>query len=221
MKLTYAEIRREVGRFLAIGPSASWDTSTADSVNDAIVRGCRKFYFPDAILEQDGPLVGHEWSFLQVDHEITLSPGVSSHVLPSDFVRITSRPSIDGSDYPLSEVSDKDLRDLSNTGGGEGFPQYYHISRTMESGSLEYQIKLYPVPSDTLLLRFEYLVSPPTPSDSQEPLITAATSEALLASILAAADEVLNYETQTEGKHLERFKTLLASAILADRNIGG
>lgn len=221
MKLTYAEIRREVGRFLALGPANTWDASTADSVNDAILRGCRKFYYPEAILEQDGPLVGHDWSFLQVSHSLTLSPGISDYALPSDFVRITSRPSIDGSDYPLSEVSDKDIRDLQNTGGGEGFPQYYHISRTIDSGFLEYQLTLYPAPSDTLTLRYEYLISPPTPSDSQEPLITAATSEALLASILAAADEVLNYETQTEGKHLERFKTLLASAILADRNIGG
>jgi hypothetical protein len=32
---------------------------------------------------------------------------------------------------------------------------------------------------------------------------------------------MMNYETQSEGIHQQRFKTLLASSIIADQSLGG
>lgn len=224
LALTYDEIRREAGRFLAVGTDfGSWSSDVATGINDAIRRGSRRFYYPEAVTLPEGQesLAGHDWSFLQADLSINLASGTQYYDLPSDFVRITERPSIAGSDYPLAEIREYQLRDLMNAEGGTGNPQYYVIKRNAIGGTLGYQIGFYPVPVKAATLTGRYLFDPPEISAVQAPIVNPGYSEAFLAAILATSDEIFNYETQSEGRHLERFKTLLAAAILSDQQIGG
>lgn len=221
--VTYDELRREVGRFLAIGEvPSSWDTTDATRVSDIIRRGVRRFYFPEPSLVGDQALVGHNWSFLIDDISLSLSSGQSYHPLPSNFVRMVRKPTILSGDYPLQEVNENDFRNLLNIGDGQGDPQYYTVKRSTPSSSdLSYNIGLYPAPSSGMVLEGQYMFDPPDPSVTQDPIITQYHSETLISAVLSLADEVMNYETQSEGRHLERFKTLLASSIIADQTIGG
>lgn len=224
LALTYDEIRREAGRFLAVGTDfGSWSSDVTTGVSDAIRRGSRRFYYPEAISlpEGQGALAGHAWSFLQTDMTINIVAGTQYYDLPTDFVRITERPTIAGSDYPLAEIREHQLRDLINAESGVGNPQYYVIKRNATGGTLRYQIGLYPTPVNAAVLSSRYLFNPPAISSMQEPIVNPGASEAFLAAILASADEIFNYETQSEGRQLERFKTLLAAAILSDQQIGG
>lgn len=224
LTLSYDEIRREVGRFIGIGTdSSAWSADDTTNVADAIRRGSRYFYYPDATMlpAERTDLIGHQWSFLQSSLSVSITAGVSFFDLPADFIRIAERPSIDGSDFPLVEIAEADLRDLVNVGIGSGPPQYYSITRNTTASPLAYQIGVYPKPTIAMTLVGRYTFLPDEISSSQEPIVPANHSETFLAAILAAADLIFNYESGTDGKHEERFKRLLVSSIMADQYIGG
>lgn len=221
--VSYSQLTREIGRFLAIGEDISeWDSTEITRVSDIIRRGVRRFYYPEPAVLGDKALIGHIWSFLTDDLSVILSSGTAYHSLPSDFIRIVGKPSISGGSYPLEEITERDFRNLVNTGAGIGDPQYYTLKRSTPSTSdLSYQIGLYPYPSSEMILEGQYMFDPPEPSASQAPVVTQPHAETLISAVLATADEVMNYETGGEGRHLERFKSLLASSIIADQTIGG
>lgn len=221
--ITYEEIRREVGRFLAIGENPSeWSSEDVTRVADILRRGTNRFYFPEPSMIGEAAMVGHNWSFLTDDLSITLTANQAYHNLPTNFVRMVGKPTIDGSETPLELVSEKDFRALSNIGDTQGYPQYYTIKRSVPStADLRYKIGLYPSPNESYTLSGQYMFDPPEPSAGQDPVITRYHNEAMVAAVLATADEMMNYETQSEGIHQQRFKTLLASSIIADQTIGG
>lgn len=223
LTLTYDEIRRELGRFLGIGEDPLvWDSADVTRIADVIKRGSRRFYFPEPGMIEDQPLIRHDWSFIKDTLSVTLTANTTYHDLPSDFERMVGIPSLVGGEYPLELKMESELRHLANAGDGEGEPQYYTIQReTPSSEDLLYQVGLYPQPKALLSLEGWYLFDPPVPSASQAPVVPSNHAETYLAALLAQADEVFNYETQSEGRHLERFKKLLASSILYDRSIGG
>lgn len=221
--LTYAEMRREVGRFLAIGEVPSeWSDQDVVRVDDIVRRGTNRFYFPEPSVLGDAAMVGHNWTFLTDDLSVSLVSGQTYHDLPSNFLRMSGKPTISGGDYPLEMISERDFRALVNTGSGDGDPQYYTVKRSTPSTvTLRYKIGLYPLPSAGMQLEGQYLFDPPVPSTGQDPVITRYHNETMLAAVLASADEIMNYETQSEGIHQQRFKTLLASSIIADQTLGG
>lgn len=223
LTLTYDEIRRELGRFLGLGADfASWSPATAVDVADVIRRGSRRFYFPEVSMLPEGSesLAGHKWSFLQDELSVTLTSGATYHALPSDFICMSERPTITGSNYPLEEVAEADIRNLLNVENGTGFPQYYAIKRTDASSALSYRVAVYPVPTEAMTMTGWYQFDPPEISSSQAPIVPSNHAETFLASMLAAGDEMFNLES-TNFKHLERFKGLLAASILHDKTIGG
>lgn len=223
LTLTYAETRREVGRLLAIGEDpAQWPSEDTTRVTDIIRRGSRRFYYPEPGMVDDETLIGHSWSFIQTELSVTLTADTTYHDLPSDFQRLTEKPSIDGNTFPLEEVAESAIRDLINSGSGTGDPQYYAIKRSSPSSEdLSYRIAIYPqVPSSKTLVGW-YEFDPAVMSASQAPIVPSRHAETLLAAILATADENLNYESATEGKHMERFRRLLVGSILYDKMIGG
>lgn len=221
--ITYAELRREVGRFLAIGETPSeWSSEDSTRVNDIIRRGMNRFYFPEPAVLGDQALIAHNWSFLTESLSIALTENQTYHTLPANFIRMVGEPTIPTGDYPLERVSENDFRKLLAIGNGEGFPQYYTVRRTTPSTeNLAYRIGLYPAPSAGLVLEGQYMFDPPVPSTGQDPIVTRYHDETVIAAVLATADEMMNYETQSEGIHRERFKTLLASSIIADQTMGG
>ena len=221
--VTYAQLRRELGRFLAIGETPTeWDSADVTRVADIIRRGVRRFYFPEPSVISDATLLGHNWSFITDDLSVTLAANTDYHALPSNFVRVVGKPTIQGGEYPLEQITERDFRNLVNTGSGVGDPQYYTLKRsTPSTADLSYKIGVYPNPTSEMTLQGQFVFDPPEPSASQDPIVTQPHAETIIAAVLATADEVMNYETQTEGRHLERFKTLLASSIISDQTIGG
>lgn len=221
--ITYAEMRREIGRFLAIGEVTSeWSSEDVTRVADIIRRGTNRFYFPEPSVLGETALVGHNWSFLIDDLSVSLVAGQTYHALPNNFLRFVGKPTVSGGEYPLELISEKDFRSLINTGAGQGDPQYYTIKRsTPSTEDLTYKIGVYPATSSSMTLEGQYVFDPPQPSVSQDPIVTRYHNETMMAAVLASADEIMNYETQSEGIHRERFRTLLASSIISDQTIGG
>ena len=88
LSITYAELRRYIGRFLgysrsttAIDADSDWDTD----VEDILRSGMREFYFYRAA---EGIEPGHTWSFLIKKTTISVSSGDTSISLPSDFSKM-------------------------------------------------------------------------------------------------------------------------------------
>jgi hypothetical protein len=221
--VTYAQMRREIGRFLAIGENpAEWGSEDAVRVEDILRRGVNRFYFPEPSVIGDSAMVAHNWSFLIDDLSVSFSSGQTYANLPLNFIRMVGKPTISEGNYPLEIVSEKDFRSLVNIGSGEGDPQYYTVKRSTPSSSgLRYQIGIYPSPVGSVALQGQYMFEPPFPSPTQDPVVTRYHNETMVAAVLATADEMMNYETQSEGLHQHRFKTLLASSIIADQSLGG
>lgn len=221
--ITYAEMRREIVRFLAIGENPSaWSSEDVTRVADIMRRGTNRFYFPEPSMIGEQALVGHNWSFLVEGLSLSLTAGQVYHTLPSNFLRMVGMPTIPTSDYPLEYISENDFRKISAIGSGEGNPQYYTVRRTTPSTeNLAYRVGLYPAPKTGQTLEGQYLFDPPEPSSGQDPVVTRYHNETMMAAVLATADEMMNYETQSEGIHQQRFKTLLVSSIIADQTYGG
>lgn len=220
--ITYAEVRRELGRFLAIGEDPTqWSTDDVTRVADIILRGSRRFYFPGPGVVEDASLLNHDWSFLIQSLSETLAASTLAHDLPSDFVRMASLPSISGNEFPLTETSEQNIRNLENASSGEGEPTYYAIEITKPTASpLVYQIIVHPKPTEALTLEGDYVFSPTVASSTQAPIVTDDHAEAYLQALLASAEEIMNPETTT-GFHRERFKEQLSYAIMRDKTIGG
>jgi hypothetical protein len=221
LAITYAEVRRELGRFLAIGEDPTqWSADDVTRVADIILRGSRRFYFPEPGMLEDKSLIGHDWTFIQDSLSVTLATLTTYHDLPSDFIRLVSRPSIAGNSQPLELTTEANIRNLANSSVGEGDPVYYVIERIKPSSTdLSYQIGLYPQPIGTPTLEGDYIFDPPVASASQAPVVPSDHAETYLASLLAAAEEIMNYESSS-GQHMERFKRMLAASIIRDQTIG-
>lgn len=220
LALTYNEIRREVGRFLGFTADyANWPSDDATTVADAIRRGSRRFYFHAPVQIGEQLVAGHHWSFLEKELDVTLTASVFNN-LPSDFLRMSEPPTIDGGEYPLEEVSESKIRDLQNDSDGIGDPVYYAIKRNDAASDLAYRIMLYPTPTAGQVLSGWYTFDPPEIGASQEPIVPSIHAECFLESILAAADEMMNYETGAAGQHQQRFQSLLSAAVLHDQTIG-
>ena len=146
LTLTYAQVRRELGRFLAIGEDPTqWSTDDVTRVADIILRGTRRFSFPGPETLESEELIGHNWSFLIQALSVTLAASTTNHDLPSDFVRMASLPSISGNKYPLTETTEENIRNLANASSGEGEPTYFAIEITKPTASpFVYQILVHP-----------------------------------------------------------------------------
>jgi len=220
--LTYDQVARELGRRLHVGEDPDdWDTLTSQQMDDVILRGSRMLYFPPATMISDQALVNHNWSFIVESLSMTLSDATTYNDLPSDFVRLTGKPTIAGSEYPLEPISEAKIRALSSASSGLGDPQYYHIRReTPSSADLLYQIGVYPQPVGDKTLTGEYVFDPTVASEAQDPIVPSWAAEAYLAALYYAGDMLLNHPN-VDPKLEENFKELLAASILWDKGISG
>ena len=224
--LTYAQLLREIGRFLAIGEdSTSWGTLRTQKVEDGILRGSRRFYFDGfAMLDPENP-VAHSWSFIQDVMSVTLVKDTTRNDLPADFMKLLGVPSLSSataSYQPLERRSADEIRHLSEAHSGfGGTPIYYSIDReNPSSAALLYQVGVYPQPDVAMTLNARYIFDPTVASTSQAPILTSLHAETYIASILSVMDELFNIET-TDFRMLERFKALLRVSIANDRMLGG
>lgn len=235
MPITYAEITREIGRFLGIGENqADWTDEDGVRVTDILLRGSRRFYFPETTIGEDGrPIARHNWSFLQAEFADFINPEnpytlIDNQVwqyLPADFMRLAERLTIQGESFPLEEILEGDLRGLINSGTFDGPPQYYAIKLNnippVSTSIPTYMLGLHPVPTNGMILNGWYLKTPMPVGPTNPPVCPDIHAETLMESMLMVADEMMNYETGGgTGVHFQKFKALLLNSIALDDSIG-
>lgn len=211
LTITYAEIRRRLGRYLGLGTDpTSWEASEVTAVDDAIKKGLRCFYFPEG--EQP-----HSWSFLRKPVSVALAAGVAWYDLPADFVALESVFSVDDGSVAIEQIDALLLRVKIANEGATGSP--LQCSVRSNAGSTGYQVGLYPVPSAVASVECWYIHDPSgISSDIQSPKGGADHSETIAAACLAAAEMELKPESIGEGGGMQYqlFQAKLAQSIARD-----
>ena len=213
LKITYDELRREIGRFLGYSRTPTdWDTTESQDVADIIRGGLRGFYFPSDMR--------HQWSFLCPTVSLSLVEGVREYSLPADFIGFASSVtySLDDDSGILSEVDSDELRAAESTNSLSGTPRYFALSAKPQVADA-YRVTMYPTPDKAYTLHYSYQQSPAElSSENQYHLGSAAYSELLLASCLMVADRMLNKESldAAGGIYAQRYVSLLRSSIAVD-----
>lgn len=219
LKVSYDELRREVGRHLGFDRDPSnWVANQAQDVTDIIKSGQRHFYWPPP--GEGG--VSHLWSFLSVSHQISLVGDTVSYELPDDFVRLQSGFTfgIDGSHLRLAVIEDEALRAMQSKSYLKGIPYYVAIRARNDRTDEGYELAFYPTPDRAFTIQFRYEKLPPeVDANSQYHLGPEVHSKLLLSACLMEADRMLNQESISPdgGLHAQRFFQQLASSIAIDR----
>lgn len=212
LKITYDELRREIGRFLGYSRSPNaWSADETQDVADILRGGCRMFYWPNLPDNR-------RWSFLCHTEEFHLNSGAFN--LPDDFVRLcdTITFSENSRGGKLRQVPETEYRAMRDRNALSGKPFYYAIRQ--RSNDAGYELLFHPVPSDTVSLLYRYEKSPPDLSeDNQYHLGPASFSELLLAACLFTADKKMNKESLPPdgGLYGGMYSVLLQSALEADK----
>ena len=208
IKITYDEIRREVGRFLGFDRDpTNWDTDEAQDIADIIRRAERTVYFQEYI-----------WSFLVPSSSIVIPASTSTVDMPDDFIRMESSfTNNDMSGGILQMATDAHIRAADT--GDSGRIEYYTI-RIKTNGS--YEAQFFPTPTAATTLSYRYLVEPQPLSDSnQYHLGTAMHSEMFLEAVLSQAELTMNPETlgDTGGLHNQKFEQIRERMIEMDKTL--
>lgn len=214
--LTRGELRRRVGRFLAIDSDvADWDSSELAAVDDAIQSGLRWFYFPSG--ERS-----HEWSFLRKQGVVILATGISWYALPSDFIAMQTPFSLAGSGRAISQIDAGFIRLKTINEGSEGIPKEFGVRARARVDPIRYEAGFYPIPLVSGLAEYWYVFDPGSLSDDNEyPRGGSDHAETIIAACLAAAEKELKPESIGEGGGLQfqMFQAKLAESIARDTKL--
>ena len=216
LKITYDELRREIGRFLGYSRTPTdWDSTESSDVSDIIRGGLRSFYFPSE--------VSHRWTFLCPTVTLGISAGSRAYNLPADFIQMASPVTYSANDKKgiLSQVDSDELRACESSASLTDTPRYFAIQARSQSADA-YEILMYPTPNEALTLKYSYEQLPADiGSSNQYHLGSAAHSELLLASCLMVADKMLNKESldPSGGLYMARYVSLLKSSIDIDNKL--
>lgn len=217
--ITYAEIRRHVGRLLGFGADPdAFDSNGVLAVDDAIRAGLRDFYFPSA---NGSP---YEWSFLRKLNATTFVTGTREYSLPADFVRVASALTVSGDSYPLRQVNDSELRSMSQAIAESGDPLYFAVipnETQIALGVTAYKLTFYPAPAVTDVVEFWYSFSPTVDLASGGPLGGVNHGRTIIECCLAQAEMMQNLESipQGGGLHIQKAEFLLNLSIESDRSL--
>jgi len=214
LQISYDELRREIGRFLGYDRDPDdWESAQTTDVTDILKSGLRNFYWPN-IGEQR-----YVWSFLRKLDTIETAADTSSYLLAADF-----EGGLEGFTFSsnssrrwVSRTSELELRALLSHSYKSGVPEYCALRAVQpESGEhMRYEVLLYPVPDAVYTLAYRYAIGPSELSDSNPYHLGGAVhSECVLEACLAAAEKVMQPETQPV--HLPRFQECLQASIKID-----
>lgn len=217
--LTYAEIRRAVGRLLGFGADpAAFDPSAILAVDDAMRAGLRDFYWPSI---NGAP---YDWSFLRKSATFSLLNATPAYSFPTDFARLSSAITIAGSSFRLRQVSSSVIRTMGAAASESGSPVYFSVSidgAAIAAGNTRYVATLFPVPNASATLTYGYIFSPSVDFTTGGPLGGDNHASAIIECCLARAELSMNLESlqQTGGIHISRSAQLLSLAIESDRDL--
>lgn len=217
LQITYAELRREIGRFLGYGRDPSDWTADGDEetdVEDVLRSGMRSFYWPPVASEGR-----FAWSFLRKVGTIVTASGTRDYNLPTDFGGVMEELAYSAGSgrVVVSRTTEDEIRALYGRSDASGAPQYFGL-RAIQPGagaSSLYEMFLYPVPNAAYTLSFRYAIEPEELSTTNlYHLGGAVHSETVLESCLAAAEKTMDDEGN--GLHAQRFQQCLASSVKID-----
>lgn len=214
LQITYDELRRELGRFLGYDRDPDeWDSTQTTDVADILKSGLRSFYWPNVGDKR------YVWSFLRKLATIDTAANTSSFLLAADF-----EGGLEGLTHSnnstrrwISRTNEFELRALLSHSYKTGVPEYGALRAVQPSGGdrMRYEVLLYPVPDDTYTLSYRYATSPDELDDTNPYHLGGAVhSECVLEACLAAAEKVMQPETQPV--HLPRFQECLQASIKID-----
>ncbi len=215
LKISYDELRREIGRHLGYGRDpASWSADQIQDVSDILRGGSRLFYWPTL------PEGAQRWSFLCQTRSISLAANVNVFELPADFVRLCGdiTYSVNAKGGKLRQIGESEYRALVDRSSLSGRPAYYTVRQRDDDEG--YELLFYPVPGDAVSLMYRYEKAPAELDDSNEyHLGPASFSELLLAACLFTADKKMNKESLPAdgGLYGGRYAQLLQAALQADK----
>lgn len=226
LKVSYDELRREVGRHLGFDRNPdNWDATQTQDVADIIKAGQWHFYWPPAI-ETPAGFQTHVWSFLCVSHQISLVNDTVSYELPDDFVRMQSGFTfgINGDNLRLAVIEDEMLRSMQSKSNLKGTPRYVTIRARNDRTDEGYELAFYPTPDRSFTIDYRYEKLPDMlAADNQYHLGPAVHSKLLVSACLMEADRKLNAESISPdgGLQAQQFFRQLSASIAIDRQALG
>lgn len=215
LQISYDELRREIGRFLAYDRDPDeWTATETTDVADILKSGLRSFYWPQIGEKR------YTWSFLRQSGTISTTAGTSNYLLASDFEGLLSGFSYsEGSQQRrISRVPEEEILGLIGKNQQYGAPEYCALraAQQAEGVASRWEALFYPTPDATYSLTYRYCLSPPELS-SIKPyhLGGAAHSECVLEACLAAAEKTIRPE-HGPGVHTARFQQVLQASVSID-----
>lgn len=210
---------RELGRHLGWSRDpAAWDERQHADADDIIRRALSQAYYPAPI---DDNKTSHVWSFMWPTTTLQTQPNEGDLDLPDDFGGMTEDIRYVNSDAGqwIVKVSVGHMLDLRRRNDNSvGFPSSYALTpkRSEGFGQQRWTLMLDPVPQAAYEISLRYKSDPLAIGDSfPYPLGGQMFSDALVASLIAVADEVLNDTIQ--GPAWNNFMQKLRTAIYQDR----
>jgi hypothetical protein len=225
LKISYDELRREVGRHLGFDRDpANWDANQTQDVSDIIKAGQWHFYWPPTMDANGGK--SHLWSFLCVSQQIGIDVDNAPYDLPDDFVRMQSgfTFTVSGNNLRLAVVEDEMLRAMQSKNYLTGIPRYVAIRARNDRVNEGYELDFYPAPDRPFTVAFRYEKLPEAiDAVNQYHLGPAVHSKLLVSACLMEADRKLNAEAISPdgGLQAQQFFRQLASSIAVDRETIG
>lgn len=219
LEITYADLRREIGRFLGWGRDPStWSSARCSDGSDILKSGLRKFYAPAPL---PGEKYSHEWSFLKPTTTMTLTIDDYQYDLPTDFSMFDgplSYPPGDNTSYPPIEItSESRILQMLQRSDASGRPCYAAIRPKSVDTTLgtRWEILFDKPPDAAYVLHYRYKINPLAIDGSTSlPLGGQPHSETVREAVLSAAEEMF---MPTSNAHQMKFIELLRGSVSHDR----
>lgn len=223
LDVTYASLRREIGRFLGFSRDPStWGTNETTDVTDILAAGLRQFYHPPQL---EGERSSYQWSFLRPNGNVIMEADVPDYDMPEDFAGLDGGLFFVKADFSTIEVTVvniskiKQLRMREWNLENQYWPRYAALSPLMNEGASRQitRLSVWPTPDSTYTLNFKYFVRANGLDDENGyPLGGPEHAETIRASCIAAAEASLDDEMGT--KH-QRFMMMLRASMNYDRKV--
>lgn len=224
MRLSYADMRLRVARYLGYGESSvAWSDEQRNQIESVVIAGVRQFLTPTTVLI-NGREVQHEWSFTRlVTGTVTTVAGTATYDLSETGTFELVGPLTFAADegYPaLVRINEGDMRNMRAAADAEGVPRYYAVRVDNFGGAIsgpKQEIDLYPTPDAAYVLTYQAQQQWTEPFEGDVITFPGASvfyDEAVLASCLAVAEREL--DDGGTGQHQQEYLRKLTDAVRRD-----
>jgi hypothetical protein len=197
--ISYRQYLMRVGHQLGFyWDPGTWTHDQYNAADIAVQSGYRRFCYPPAMQEGAEP---HGWSFLKPTGTISITQGTTAYDLPSDFGALLGDPTYpaaatntDGTPTRVTRmaiITDLQLRAALGANTVQAPPQYCAVRPTLSDSSAKqaWKLDVYPTPSASFTITFQYQTMPPALSISNPyPVGSEIHGETILEAMLAAAE---------------------------------